>query len=89
MGAPPSIFTFPNRILFGEGARAELPVELTRLGVSRPLLVTDRGLVDIGLADTVLSTLRAHRFSPACRRTQPRPTAWRPWTCTAYAGATA
>ncbi len=64
MGAPPSIFTFPNRILFGEGARAELAVELTRLGVSRPLFVTDRGLVDLGLADAVLSTLRgASSFS--------------------------
>ena len=27
----PAIFTFPNRILFGDGARAELPAEFERL----------------------------------------------------------
>jgi 4-hydroxybutyrate dehydrogenase len=40
----PAIFTFPNRILFGEGARRELGAELQRLGVGRPLIVTDAGL---------------------------------------------
>jgi alcohol dehydrogenase class IV len=58
MAASRSIFTFPNRILFGEGARADLPAEVARLGVARPLLVTDRGLVELGLADSVLSSLR-------------------------------
>ena len=49
----PAIFTFPNRILFGEGARTLLAAELARLGVSRPLVVTDRGLVASGLVDEV------------------------------------
>ena len=49
----PAIFTFPNRILFGEGARTRLAAELARLGVSRPLVVTDRGLVASGLVDEV------------------------------------
>ncbi len=57
--APPvlAIFTFPNRILFGEGARAFLATELARLGVSRPLVVTDRGLVASGLVDEVAGRL--------------------------------
>ncbi len=46
----PAIFTFPNRILFDEGAVASLPSEMTRLGVARPLIVTDPGLIKAGLA---------------------------------------
>ncbi len=53
-----AIFTFPNRILFGEGARRELAGELTRLGVTRPLVVSDRGLVELGLVDQVAGGLR-------------------------------
>src|SRR5262245_36763262 len=39
-----STFSFPTTIRFGAGAIRELPVELRRLGTSRPLLVTDSGL---------------------------------------------
>ena len=48
----PAIFTFPNRILFGEGARrgAARP-SWPALGVARPLVVTDPGLVASGLVD--------------------------------------
>jgi 4-hydroxybutyrate dehydrogenase len=45
----PAIFTFPNRILFGEGSVASLPAELARLNVRHPLIVTDPGLVETGL----------------------------------------
>ena len=38
-------FTFPNRILFDPGARKLLAGELARLGITRPLVVTDPGLV--------------------------------------------
>jgi alcohol dehydrogenase class IV len=38
-------FSFPTRTLYGAGALAELPAALTKLGVSRPLVVTDGGLV--------------------------------------------
>src|SRR5262249_35909927 len=56
---PPAIatFTFPNRILFGEGARGRLAGELGRLGVTRPLVVTDPGLRASGLADEVAGRL--------------------------------
>jgi 4-hydroxybutyrate dehydrogenase len=54
---PPALFTFPNRILFGEGCRSALAVELARLGVARPLVVTDPGLVASGLVAEVASGL--------------------------------
>jgi alcohol dehydrogenase class IV len=38
-------FSFPTPTLFGPGALSELPARLQRLGVSRPLVVTDAGLV--------------------------------------------
>ncbi len=53
----PSIFTFPNRILFGEGAAGELAAELTRVGVRKPLVVTDAGLVATGLVARVIAPL--------------------------------
>ena len=56
-GPGPAIFTFPNRILFGEGARTFLAAELARLGVARPLVVTDRGLVASGLVEEVSGRL--------------------------------
>jgi alcohol dehydrogenase class IV len=36
-------FSFPTRTLFGAGALRELPAQLARLGVRRPLIVTDEG----------------------------------------------
>ena len=50
-------FDFPTRIVFGDGARAELAAELARLGVARPLVVTDEGLVASGLVSGVLGNL--------------------------------
>jgi alcohol dehydrogenase class IV len=37
-------FSFPTRTLYGPGALRELPAHLARLGVRRPLVVTDPGL---------------------------------------------
>ena len=54
---PVATFTFPNRILFGEGARTRLAEELARLGVTRPLVVTDAGLVAAGVVDEVTREL--------------------------------
>jgi alcohol dehydrogenase class IV len=51
----PAIFTFPNRIVFGSGSRAQLATELARLGVDRPLVVTDPGLEASGLAAEVMT----------------------------------
>jgi 4-hydroxybutyrate dehydrogenase len=38
-------FSFPTPILFGAGAVSELPARLSRLGIRRPLVVTDAGLL--------------------------------------------
>ena len=55
MSAPTELayFTFPNKILFGIGARKELKNELSRMGSRHPLIVTDRGVVDAGLLEMV------------------------------------
>jgi alcohol dehydrogenase class IV len=45
----PSIMSFPTRIIFGRGAIKELPNELKRAGATRPLLVTDKGILQAGL----------------------------------------
>ena len=50
-------FTFPNRVLFNPGARKLLSAELARLGITRPLVVTDPGLVAIGLTAMVAGPL--------------------------------
>jgi alcohol dehydrogenase class IV len=50
-----STFAFPTRIVFGIGALTRLPEEIERLGLKRPLLVTDRGVVESGLVERALS----------------------------------
>jgi len=53
-----TIFTMETTPLkFGPGATAEVGYDLKRLGVKRPLLITDRGLVRTGLADRVCHVL--------------------------------
>src|SRR5829696_5981661 len=38
-------FSFPTTVLFGPGTVKELPQRLAALGVSKPLVVTDKGLL--------------------------------------------
>jgi choline dehydrogenase len=47
----------PTRLVHGPGAVNSLAEELTALGVLRPMLVTDPGVVAAGLADRVLPQL--------------------------------
>jgi alcohol dehydrogenase class IV len=47
------------RIQFDFGASALLKQELTRLNVTRPLIVSDRGVSDSGVLDRVLAGLRS------------------------------
>jgi 4-hydroxybutyrate dehydrogenase len=44
-----SVMSFPTRIVYGKGSIRELPDELKRAGASRPLLVTDKGILKAGL----------------------------------------
>jgi 4-hydroxybutyrate dehydrogenase len=49
---PPTL-SYLTDVYLGLGARAVLPELLSHLGVRRPLVVTDRGLLTIGLVDMV------------------------------------
>lgn len=55
----PFIWNFPTRVVFGAGAVANLSDEAKRLGIQRPLVVTDAGVVGAGVAARVASTLSA------------------------------
>ncbi|MCP4842499.1 MAG: iron-containing alcohol dehydrogenase, partial [Halieaceae bacterium] len=50
-------FNTVPRIVVAPGASQQLAAELSALGVSRPLLVTDPGLVSIGLIQPVADAL--------------------------------
>ncbi len=67
--------SWPTRVVLGPGALGRLPAHLARLGVSRPLVVTDAGVVKAGLAARLYGVLeaagvRAARFEEV----QPNPT---------------
>ncbi len=69
-----SLFAFPNRIVFGAGALGELGNELNRLKVRRPMLVTDPGVVQCGLAERVIAEcLRAGLTLPVFDAVSPNP----------------
>jgi alcohol dehydrogenase class IV len=50
-------YQFPTRIRFGAGARTELPRVLASLGIARPLVVTDRDVVQLPWFAEVLALL--------------------------------
>jgi len=62
----PTTFSFPTLTLFGAGALKELPQRLTLLGVKRPLVVTDKGLLGTGawrvLGDALGEVKRDHSW---------------------------
>lgn len=49
---------WPTRIVLGAGVLSRLPGELKRLGVKRPLVVTDPGVVRAGLSGRLSAVLR-------------------------------
>ncbi len=53
-------FEFPTKIVHGPGTLAGLVDELRGLGVRRPLLVTDKGLVTAGVVAEVTNQLRKY-----------------------------
>jgi 4-hydroxybutyrate dehydrogenase len=52
-----SAINYLTRIEFGEGAAARVPDFLRELGVERPFVVTDKGVVAAGIVDRVTSGL--------------------------------
>ena len=66
--------SYPTRIVFGVGALERLPAHVERLKMMKPLLVTDAGVVQAGLAEAVLAVLRNAKIEVAVfDRVQPNP----------------
>jgi alcohol dehydrogenase len=57
-------FNTVGRIINGSGSALELASQCRRLAVNRPLLVTDPGLMAIGLVQPVLAALENEDFAP-------------------------
>lgn len=70
-----ALITYLTTIRFAAGAVAELPADLAELGMTRPLVVTDAGIVRAGLVARVLAPLReAGRDLPLFHDTPTNPT---------------
>jgi alcohol dehydrogenase class IV len=66
---------WPTRIVLGPGALARLPAQLARLGVRRPLVVTDAGVVRAGVAARIYAVLEAAGVHASrFEHVQPNPT---------------
>lgn len=50
-------FVLPTRIVFGAGSSKNLAQELTDMGKKKPLIVTDKGLINAGVVGKVLQGL--------------------------------
>jgi alcohol dehydrogenase len=50
-------FVLPTRIVFGSGVSKNLAEELTAMGKKKPLIVTDKGLINAGVVGKVLQGL--------------------------------
>ena len=53
-------FVLPTKIVFGPGCIKSIPAELSELGITRPLIVTDPGVSAAGITGKVLSVLPAN-----------------------------
>ena len=58
-------FKLPAKILSGEGALEHVPHELQTLGASRPLLLSDQGLAQVGTVKIVQAALQQGGLVPA------------------------
>lgn len=59
-----SLFRVPATIRFGENAAQHLGAEVRNLGCSKPLLVTDKFLLNSGVLEPVLLSLKEQGISP-------------------------
>ena len=50
-------FYSPTRLIVGRGSRSQTPDLLSERGLSAPLIVTDRGLVEAGVVELVTAKL--------------------------------
>ena len=63
MALPVAMFAFPTPTLFGAGTLGEIPARLARLGITRPLVVTDAGLVNTDAFRALAKTLDETRLN--------------------------
>jgi len=68
-----SLINYITQIQFDFGAIAKLPDECARIGIKRPLIVTDAGVKAAGLIDKVLVALQADNEPPIFLDTPPNP----------------
>jgi len=69
-----ALITYLTKIQFDFGALALLPEELAALGIVRPLIATDKGVVAAGLLDRLLATLPGAVTPTVFDGTPPNPT---------------
>ncbi|SLN35437.1 iron-containing alcohol dehydrogenase [Oceanibacterium hippocampi] len=69
-----AVISYLTRILFDFGVLAELRTELATLGIRKPLLVTDRGVVAAGLAERALQAMGAGIEATVYQDTPANPT---------------
>lgn len=73
-----TVLTFLTRVVFGHGLRSELPAEMARAGIRRPLFVTDRGVVAAGVfavaTEAVTGTFGGAAGLPRFDEAPPNPT---------------
>ena len=75
MTAPTATWSYPTAIRFGPGRIAELPDACRAAGISRPLLVTDRGLAALPPTAQALDVLARGGVAPASfHQVDPNPT---------------
>jgi alcohol dehydrogenase len=68
-------FECPTRVFYGRGASAQVGERLRELGVTRALLVSDRGVAGAGIVDAIEAHVRAAGLEVAVYAdTQPNPT---------------
>ena len=58
-------FFSPTRLISGRGAVAETPGVLAKKGLKKPLVVTDRGLIEVGLVGRLTSLLDSEGVASA------------------------
>ena len=67
------LLKFP-KVQFGFGVIKTLPAELTEIGISRPLYITDQGLVRCGVFSTMRQGISAKAKSTVFDETPENPT---------------
>jgi len=68
-------FFMPSKTIIGVGAAEQVPVRIKALGLKKPLIVTDKGIVQTGLAKHITDKLDAAGLSYAIYdQTIPNPT---------------